>query len=322
MKLRRRELIGSGLSLLAPIPGQSPLATLARAAAGSRLRWAPPDLDRPLVVSTGTGFYNSPRFAPDQDVIVALPRSPRAIGADIQINGGRHVRIVGGHTFGRLSWKEGCGSLYVQGLIIDLSQTPERDAIVASGANGYWPDIYLQNLLVTGVQGTHARTHADVFQPYGPIGRLRVHGVTADSNYQGFFIRPENPILGAEFSRVNMRFNRLGTPDGNTYLFWCRNLRESPARGDPLFPVHFGPDVYAEANAREPSRAAVFPAPQHHLVGRDGVTYASVAEADGTIRWPEASGITGEVRCGRPPGGDFILPEMVGAAYPSSGNGP
>jgi hypothetical protein len=283
------------------------------------LRWAPPAQQTPITIDVPETYFSTPAIPPDQDAIIRLPKRPRRPGADLRIVGGRHVRLIGGQTMGRLQWADGTGSIFVEGLAIDLTATPNRDAIVVAGARDASPDVYLQSVLVTGVQGTFAGTHADVFQPYGAIGHLRVHCFTADTNYQGFFIRPEHPIKSATFSHVNMKFNALGAPESNTFLFWSRNLRESPARGDAHYPVEYGPQVYAEANAKMPGRAAAFPPPGFRLPGRDEREFDGIAAADGSVTWPLSSGIVGQVLLGSPPSGDFVRLADVGVNYRSPG---
>ncbi len=283
------------------------------------MRWAPPQQVAPNRIPVPLNYFSTPEFRPDQDVELVLPPVPRRAGADLRVNGGRHVRIIGGHIRGRLQWTGGTGSLFVEGLRIDLTETPNRDAIVVSGAQGASPDVFLQNILVTGVQGAFKSTHADIFQPYGAVGHLRVHNFTGDTNYQGFFIRPEYPIKSATFSHVNLKFNRLGQPDGNTFLLWCRNMAGSPALGDPFFPVTYGPGVYAEANDRTPGHAAAFPPPGFLVPGPGGMNFSGITDLSGSVRWPPISGISGKVRLGPPPDGDFIDGHKVGLGYRSPG---
>ena len=314
--------VATPLGALLPAPSsadETNSSILAVQRTAPKLRWPPPAQNDARIVEISSGFFSSPEFGEEEDVVVKLPGIAMRDGADVQINGGRHVRIIGGHMRGRLMWRNGSGSLFVEGVLIDLNTVPNRDAITVSGASSSPPDIYLQNIIVTGVQGTFAGVHADVFQAYGPIGRLRVHSMTADSNYQGFFIRPEFSIAGATFSRVNMKFNKRGKPEGGTFLFWCRNMQGSPAKGDAFYPVEFGPEVYAEPNARAADWPAAFPPPGILVPGKEGRNFDGAVGADNSIGWPEHSGITGRVLLGPPKDGDMVKPTDIGANYRSPG---
>lgn len=321
---RRRVTALMGIAVMLAVVHPSPVCSadnsqISTNNLSSKLKWAPQKQLKPNIEYIGVGPYSSPTFSQDQDVIIRLPKYVRDVGADIIINGGRHVKIIGGHTRGRIYWRNGFGSLFIEGVLIDVSAASSRDAIVVSGAPGHSPDVYLQKIFVTGVQGSFLGVHADIFQAWGPIGALRVDQFTGDSNYQGFFIRPEFSIRRAEFSRVNLKFNKLGSPVGNSYLMWFRNMSGEYSPGDPFYPVTFSDDVYVSANARSPRQAAAFPPPGTMLPGPLGRFFTGKVTQGGSMTWPSWTGVEGRVRMGAPKDGDFVQRAQVGLGYKSPG---
>lgn len=302
----------------------------------SRLSWAPPPQSNPTIIQLPQGFFkganpsgtawvnisgngraNGPRVLDDDEDFILLPYNGiRSNNSDVEIEGGRHGRLIGGHFRGRLSVKSITGSLYIEGTRFDLTSAPNKDYLNAFGKPGYQPNIYLQNMHFTGGQGTNAGTHADIFQPQGPIGTLYADKITGDCNYQGFFIRPEYAIRGADLRRMNLKFNALGTPEGNTFAFWFRNTVADgapPAGTDAKFPVSLT-ECYARANTSTPGQVAAFPRPGDQTYGDPTAALGAINTA-GTYTWPDGSGISGAVKYDDGSVADFVNSANVGVGY-------
>lgn len=254
------------------------------------LTWAPPAQSNTVTVTVGPGYYTG-TFAPDQDVTFLWPTSRYS---SFEVTGGRHLRVIGGEvlktTAGSGLRFTGCtGSVFLEGLHVDMSKV-SADAINVSGTTGR-PDVYLQNLRVTGVNGSMATTHADVFQPQGPIGSLYVDRLTATSNYQGLFLPPQQPITSIDLRRVNLSYTDP-TATHVTYLLWLLDQGQTP-------PPATLTDVWVQPRAGQSLAKSVWPAPVSPDGGRSGY-------------WPHP--VSGFVRAGSP--ADFAT---AGLNYTSPG---
>lgn len=284
----------------------------------STLRWAPPAQTSPNSYSAGTGFY-AVTLGDTEDAIITSSAQGN-VGSDFEVTGGRHVRLIGVSRRGRITVKNNKGSIYMEGCRVDLSGTTNgRDAINAYGATGYTPDVYIQNCYVTGVKGTNAGGHGDIFQPQGPIGTLYIDKLTGDTNYQGIFIRPEFAISAAYISRIDISFNDLTNPgpDNNTYLLWLRNDLGQSSPGDPLFPVELT-DVYlAQHEGHSPARAAVYPY-DTDVQGLAAGVDVGIRDGSGNITWIPSAMIAGQATMGAP-GSAYVNGASVGVGYTIAG---
>lgn len=318
----------------------SPLAlSLARSATRSQfnpssslLSWAPPAQSNPTIIQLPQGFFqtsssswtnisgngkaNGPRtLADDEDVIYLPYNGIRTNNSDMELNGGRHIRIIGGHWRSRLMVKDFTGSFYIEGAEWDLSSAPNKDYLNTPGKTGFQPDVYIQNCYFTGGQGTVAGVHADIYQPQGPIGTLYADKITGDCNYQGFFIRPEHLINRAFLRRMNLKFNALGTPAGTTFNYWFRNSGAEVAPGNPLFPIELV-ECYARANTSTPGKASAFPRPGTATEGEPSAgEYSAIDDGTGNYTWPVGSNIFGSVRYDDGSVANFVDSANVGVGY-------
>lgn len=223
------------------------------ALADPRLRWRPPAQTAPTILTinrtsnfsntahawtntSGNGRANGPRaFAADEDVILLPNASARADAATLQITGGRHVRMIGGEHKGRCLFLGQSGSDYVEG--VKWTRGGASADCLAVDGQGYTPDVYMQNCLATGVNGTSGGEHADIFQQQGSLGRVYVDKLTGDSNYQGIFIKGSDVVSSVSLSRINLTFNGITPRTSGTYLIQVRALASEPAVTQPIFPV-------------------------------------------------------------------------------------
>lgn len=295
----------------------------------SRLRWEPPRQTAPTIITLPAGYFanktsswtntsgngraNGPRvFADDEDVIILGAGAAGNSGSQTEIEGGRHVRMLSAHRLGRIMWKEQTGSVYMEGCEIVLDAVAsDQDAISIGGKAGYQPDFFLQNCLVTGVQGTNAGLHGDIFQLQGPVGKVCIDKLTGNTNYQGIFIRPEFLINEAYLSRIDLTFNDLDTPDNNTYLLWMRNPSGQTAPGNLLYPIQLTAIYLAQHESRTPIQAAVYPT-NETIQGFTGAV--ATPNASGHVVYNQA-GIAGVVRNGAPPAGSYVVGADVGVGY-------
>jgi hypothetical protein len=180
-----------------PQAGTGGVAAPRSTTTASELTWAPPKLTNPVTVTVTPG-HSSLKLDPGRDYTVALPRTPVELSGGVTITGGHNVVIVGGvikvPSQGEApdaKWRRGMylkgqtGTIHVEGVRMtgDLSDgfnvDQREDAIVQ-----------IENVQVDLVHGRHDGHHADVIQTWAGPRILRVDGLRAATQYQGFFLLP------------------------------------------------------------------------------------------------------------------------------------
>jgi hypothetical protein len=288
------------------------------------LRWSPPALTHPIVIPVPIDFYSA-TLDLNTDYILKMPSSCR--NSDMQTSGGRNIRIVGGCNSGgangsRMAFTNVMKSVFLEGISFKMGR--EEDVINVGGTNASRPDVYLQNIRVTGARGSFASNHTDIFQAHGPVGTLYIHRLTGDSNYQGIFDSGEFPQTATYMSMVNLRYNNIKPAGRITYLLWfgTSDITKSATpeqRLASLWPRYLT-EVYVDTTLREQSLecCGVQPAVGATL---NGTNVAPIMDGAGNVAaWPPTMQITGGVRAGSPKE-DFVLSgrSRPGARYVSPG---
>ena len=283
-------------------------------AATPKPRWSPPPLTDPMTVLVVEGKTSYGTFPADQDVLVVMP--PYIRTKPVAIYGGRHVRLIGGFLAPRgisgskyaLRFASTSGSIFVEGVVIDGAAEP-MDGIAAYGKIGTAPDLFIQNCRILNIGGTYAGVHGDIFQAQGPLGTVRIDGLTGSTDYQGLFIPNQYGIRAAELSRINL--SALVTPATGkwTHQLW---LADGCANS---YPITLD-DVWCEPRPGQHLGQSVHPRSEPRS------DCSPILSADGlALSWPEGTGITGQVRAGTPPGGDFVPEGIAGVDYRPLGYG-
>jgi hypothetical protein len=302
--------------------------------ASHALRWDGPAQDHPTVIDVpDTGLRKS--LSPRSDYLLVMP--PRPVDGDISLDGGRHVRIVGGTLDGSLKNNRSRGSLFVEGL--EIRPDRKRDAIVLGGANdsnapSTWtrPDLYLQNTRITGVSGSYDGFHADVVQKQGPMGglyvdRSRPRRTTRGSSSRRRAFRAASPRRHPGPSSTACRSPTSREPTcarpaiGRRRRHCCgcvaREVQPAvPDRGP--WPITLD-DVWLKGGPAQPLGTWSGPARRRWNDRYADRLRAAADELSGT--WPPSSKITGAVHAGDPPSGDFA-PAGIGRDYTSPAGDP
>jgi hypothetical protein len=285
-----------------------------------KLRWAPPVLSNPKVIELGTGTTYT-KLADDQDCVIKLPKTKKT-GSTI-IEGGRNITIVGGYitlpetpdrsnkAISRAIYiKNNHGTVHIEGLLIDVSGGGMSDGIAISSPDSI---VQIENVRVDGVFGFYHEFHADVVQAFGGVKELRIDKLTGYSAYQGLMIAIDlGPIGRADISRVNLVCigEQIWGPKNNGgYLIW---LTPGAERCTPNYPVIFT-EVYALPRSGRTLGDSVWPP-----TGGKTPCPASVAGDDSVVTFPGLP-VTGCVKKGLPPTGDFVLAKDVGLEYAPPG---
>jgi hypothetical protein len=264
-----------------------------------KLTWAPPALTAPITINV-TESNRDLKLDLNKDYIIKMPATPLKVMGGLIIFGGRNVVLIGGvieapdgqrkDLSHRGLYLHGqTGTLHVEGLLIRGDKLEEGINIdQRSGAV-----LQLQNLRIEKVHGSFSGHHADLLQTWAGPAELRIDRLTGTTDYQGFFLLPNQHFKGDvpkgfDFRRINI----IGT-ETSAYMLW------GPSRSS--YPVKIE-DVWVRPNPRTKK-----------FTERDAFLWPKPATGDTT--WQA-------VQAGTPPGGDFVPAGVAGLGYVSPGYAP
>jgi hypothetical protein len=269
------------------------------------LVWAPPVLTNPTTLAVGQGD-RSYTLDTTKDYIIDLGGVPH-VGA-LRITGGRNVVMVGGTIAlpalssqpTALNIKNSVGIVHVEGVEFDGTSGHQADAIQIQAPDAI---VQIENVRADGLLGAYDANHTDVIQPWGGIELLRVDRLTADSNYQGIFTRPDQGPIGAvDLRHVDLTFNDSAATASGGYLLWMTT-------GCDMAPTSLS-DIHIQPRSGKSIGAAVWPTTSD--------ANCPVHVAEGRATWPTLP-VTGAVVEGRPDGGSFVPAGSAGPGYVSPG---
>jgi Ca-dependent carbohydrate-binding module xylan-binding len=272
--------------------------------AAAKLRWPAPALTTPTTIAVAQGDQTL-TLDKAKDYVLNLGSTVHK-GA-LWINGGRNVVVKGGTIAlpasstrtTAMSIANSVGTVHVEGVVLDGS-AHEMDAvqIVAPAAT-----VQLENIRAVGIVGTFATNHSDIVQPWGGVAKLRIDRLTADSNYQGIFTRPDQGTIGSvEIQNVDMAFNNAKATSSGGYLLWMTS--DCAMAPTTLSNVYITPRLGTNVGT------AVWPA-------TTDATCPSKLSGN-TVTFPNLP-VTGSVIGGAPPAGSFVPAGKAGTAYVSPG---
>ncbi len=262
---------------------------------GSTLSWAPPELEDPERVEI-TEDNRSLELEDDQDYELVMPDEPMEAPGGVVVIGGRNVVLIGGEisvpdtgeteggAIRGLFLKDQTGTVHVEG--VAFTGEGLKEGINLDQREG--AIVQLQNLRLGTVSGTEEGHHADVIQVWAGPAELRVDGLTGSTNYQGFFLLPNQFGEQPEPELFDLRRIDLTGEDGTGYLLW---------RDEADWPVKTS-DVWVSPPGGEDDRE--------------------------TFLWPREEASDGsweDVQVGTPPGGSFVPEGVAGVGYESPGYG-
>jgi hypothetical protein len=266
----------------------------------------------PITVQLDSG-YTRTTLSPTRDYIVVLPDTVKTGGT--WIIGGHNVVIVGGSiaiaadaatgTSQRtgIYIKDATGTVHVEGVTIDATGGAQVDGIAIAAPQA---TVQLENLRVVGLHGGMNSFHADVVQPWGGVGDLRIDHLTGVSDYQGLTLQQDLGSIGsAELSHVDLTATAPATIDGGGHMLWLTSGSSSCT----AFPISFD-DVHVQSRVGRTMPNSVWPQKNTPTACREsGATFGS---------WPDLP-FTGGVQSGPPSDGSFVPEGAAGLGYTSPG---
>ena len=273
-------------------------------AVSSKLRWPAPTLTAPTTIAVAQGDQ-SLTLDKTKDYILNLGGAVHQ-GA-LWINGGRNVVVKGGTIAlpasstrnTAMNIVNSAGTVHVEGVLFDGSAR-EMDAVQITAPAA---TVQLENIRAVGIAGTFATNHSDVVQPWGGVAKLRIDHMTADSNYQGIFTRPDQGAIGSvELQNVDLAFNNAKATSAGGYLLWMTT--DCAMAPTTLSNVYITPRLGTSLGS------AVWPA-------TNDASCPSKLSSN-TVTFPKLP-VTGGVIGGAPPAGPFVPAGKAGIAYVSPG---
>jgi hypothetical protein len=295
-----------------------------------RLQWAPPGLHEPVTV-TVTDINRHLYLRGNQDYVLDLPPNelqsgPLSASGGLVVDGGHDVVVIGGHI--RIPEQElgfagdpsrcqatcppiatedivkrrgmlfqnATGTVHIEGVLLDGPDLSEGIELNTPRAVVQIENVRMENI--------HARDevrfsdqHPDVIEPWGGVKELRVDRLTAETDYQAFKLHgTERPVAKATIRSANI----LGAASAR-YLIWTGDP-------EPEWPIQFA-DVWLRPGTGRSLRNSIYH-PDLVKTAFDRVSEYAV------IQDPLVSGV---VRRGVPPGGDFVPRGVAGGSYRSPG---
>ena len=296
------------------------------------LPWAPPAQTTPTTINVTAAGTTT--LSDSQDAIIQFSRTSQLVltGA-VVINGGRHIRIVGGSIRNTSNGGSGntpnvlvCtnqkGSVFVEGVELQKNGLWGHGLVVGTTTptSSTTPDIYVQNCRISGVGGETAQPYSAI-RVADKIGTIRIGRVTAQAEWRAFDLTTAwQSTLGqlrpyqAYLTDCNARI--LATAIDGFNAYWFRDSCNSGVVGGEPYPVTLD-NVWAfdeSVSNPRPYNAVEMVWP------RDTAGSCAALEfPDFDAYWPAGSLVTGVVHTGLPPGGDFVPENAVGLNYFSPG---
>ncbi len=208
----------------------TPRTTTSKHVTVTRPAWPAPPLHDPQTVQL-TERNTNLRLDPRRDYLLRLPHG-RALQAPhgLTIWGGHNVVLVGGTVnvpdrSGAALLEGQTGTIHIEGVRFTGPQLMEGfDLSEASGAT-----VQLENIYLATVHGSYTTNHADLIQTWAGPRRLLVDGLVGSTEYQGFFLLPNQHDSGPPPELFDLRHVYINAAHG-AYVLWRQT--------NPSFPLH------------------------------------------------------------------------------------
>jgi hypothetical protein len=313
-------------ALTSPAPGKEQGSTPTGLTAEGPLKWAPPVLSSPKTVSVPSG--QDPyvlNLNTSQDYIVNLPAA--GLHGALEINGGHNVVLTGGEIVVPASANQSdngadgsdtalyvrgsTGVVHLEGLLLRGEANVQFDGIDVNAPEAV---VQVENVRMSELYGSQTTEHADAIQTWGGAKALDIDRLTADGDYQGLTINPNNgnSVASSDIENVNLTVDPRpaalaeGSVGGGIMLWLTTETSTCNAR-----PVKLSNVYIDNESGRVPSTETVWPSPT------SGLPCAAVISG-GRASWPGLP-VSGSVSLSAPPAGSFVPAGVAGVAYLSPG---
>mgnify|MGYP002712628294 FL=1 len=315
----------------------------------SALKYSKPTVTSPVTIdlnATSTRVFTSSTY--QNKHLIVIPKPTIDTAATLIFQNALSVTIIGGHfrPGSRSSYPgggpgagtftfQGCGQVYMEGVVIDNVNIYDDggDAVFCSAKTAS-TTFTAQNCHFFNVRGTQepASAHGDVFQNastnQGKHGPARFYNCTFTCNYQGLFLDPQatgttpGGQTRVELERVNIR-GTASRAAGTRLIFIVFSESRYATDGYPMTMN----DVWVKGNSNEDISGCIWP---HNSAGNQNqfptTKCHAVISTVGGVQQATYPGmndtgkvVSGVIKYGDPPGGDFAPLNSVGLNYTGGG---
>jgi hypothetical protein len=303
----------------------------ARPATGPRLTWEPAQLNDPITINVPLPASGDLTLRTDRDYVIQMPAQPLVSnGRDgaLWFNGGRNVVVIGGEI--RIDTQSGQearraliaqnyrATLHVEGLWIHGDDVNEG---IDPSTAYLGTTVQIQNVRIDHLRGRDEVNfsngdHPDLVEFVGGgagSSEARIDRLTGSGDYQGLQFAGSPIVTGATIKNVNIKGDP--TPySGGRQLLWMADPKAIPFQLE---------SVYLELPSTSVGNPQSLATSVHPGIVDADPTVRPVVDATGALFWPNTTLITGTVRPGLPPRGDFVAggngPGLAGIDYVSPG---
>jgi hypothetical protein len=327
-------VVGTALIQIHPATSQGQPVAGSRAATPVGSHWPRPKLVNPITIRLTTGSQIL-HLSDTRDYILSMP-SVKKTGT-LRVYGGHNVELIGGYFSTKVSGpnieiSDDPGTIpgrvvHVEGLLIDGSSQVPSDGIRIQAPHTI---VQIENCRIIGLLGSLAGFHADVIQ--GSLGfmALRIDGLTGSSHYNDLYLRRQTNPLAPAIGTVDIRNANLGGYS-NPAKAPPRTIRgislgtQASPPGDHSQSINCkltSPVILENYYVDPPPGAGLgqFVFPDSAMKGGAGWCKAVVAPNGASVDWPGLRAVyggfvSGTIKLGPPPGGDFVPSGTAGIGY-------
>ncbi len=154
-----------------------------------------------------------------KDYILSCPPGPVALPSGLTVWGGHNVVLDGcdldvtGQS-GGMALKNTTGTMWLHDVHIHGDGLMEGIDLQEGGAT-----VVMRDVLIDTVHGSYSTNHADLIQTWAGPARLLIDGFTGTTQYQGFFLLPNQWYTGAAPTRWDLRNIDIDDTQGG-YALW------------------------------------------------------------------------------------------------------
>ncbi len=199
-----------------------------RRAAVSKPAWPAPALHDPQVIQI-TSANTNVVLNGNRDYILKLPMGkPLQAPHGLTIAGGHNVVLVGGTVnvpdrSGAVQLEAQTGTIHIEGVRFTGPQLMEGFDLSESDK----ATVELENIYIDKVHGGFTTNHADLIQTWAGPGRLLVDGLWGSTQYQGFFLLPNQHYDGPPPTLFDLRNVYINDSQGG-YALWLQTSPRVP----------------------------------------------------------------------------------------------
>jgi hypothetical protein len=205
--------------------------------------WPAPSMRSPVTIDLTPSRTNL-TLKPNVDYVLNLPRDePLRAPQGLHVDGGHNVVMTGGvvdvpDAARALYLSDQTGIVHIEGVRFTGKELTEGiDLSEARGAT-----VELEDIVIPEVHGSYTTNHADLIQTWAGPKRLLVDGFAGSTDYQGFFLAPNQLYSGPPPRLFELRNVFIDDRVGD-YALWRA----------PGFPMKVE-DVQIEPNPKRPER--------------------------------------------------------------------